>query len=126
MNEFSAAIGLIQLKKLDKMNKKRKKIAKRYYDQINLVHKMPYDESCSYHIYWMCVKNRKQFMKKMEELKIETGIHYKPIHQMTYYKNRKSLPITESIENKIISIPIHPNLSDVNVDYIIKTINELI
>ncbi len=126
MNEFSAAIGLIQLKKLDKMNKKRKIFAKKYQNQINLEQKMPYDNSCSYHIYWICVKNRKKFMEKMEEMKIETGIHYKPIHQMTMYKNEKYLPVTEKIEDKIVSIPIHANLTEQNVDYIIKTVNELI
>jgi perosamine synthetase len=124
MNEFSAAIGLVQLNKLDKMNKKRKKIAKKYYKKINVEQKMPYDESCSYHIYWLCVKNRSKFMKKMKEAKIETGIHYKPIHKMTFYKDPKSLPVTEEIENKIVSIPIHTNLTNTNVDYIIKKINE--
>lgn len=124
MNEFSAAIGLIQLKKLDKMNEKRRKIARKYYKKINVEQKMPYDESCSYHLYWLCVKNRDKFMKKMENVKIETGIHYKPIHKMTLYKDSKFLPITEEIENKIVSIPIHTNLTNTNVDYIIEKINE--
>jgi perosamine synthetase len=126
MNDFSAAIGSIQLKKLDKMNKKRENFAKKYHNQINLEQKMPYDNSCSYHIYWICVKNRKKFMKKMLEKKIETGIHYKPIHQMTFYKDQKYLPVTEDIEDKIVSIPIHANLTNQNVDFIIKTVNELI
>ncbi len=126
MNDFSAAIGSIQLKKLDKMNKKRKNFAKKYHNQINLEQKMPYDNSCSYHIYWICVKNRKKFMKKMLEKKIETGIHYKPIHQMTFYKDQKYLPVTEDIEDKIVSIPIHANLTNQNIDFIIKTVNELI
>ena len=126
MNDFSAAIGSIQLKKLDKMNKKRENFAKKYHNQINLEQKMPYDNSCSYHIYWICVKNRKKFMKKMLERKIETGIHYKPIHQMTFYKDQKYLPVTEDIEDKIVSIPIHANLTNQNVDFIIKTVNELI
>ena len=58
MNEFSAAIGLTQLKKLDKLNSIRIKIAKRYYEEIKLDTKMPYDKNCSYHLYWILVKNR--------------------------------------------------------------------
>jgi len=126
MNEFSAAIGLVQLEKLDKLNRKRKKIARRYFQEINMDEKMPLNEDCVYHLYWLRVKNRKQFMDKMNKKGIETGIHYKPIHQMTVYKNKQSLPITEKIGKEVVSIPIHPNLTEKNVNYIIKTINEII
>ena len=124
MNEFSASIGLIQLKKLDKMNNIRRKIAKRYHNEINSEKIMPYNESSSYHLYWICVKNRKKFMKNMLEKGIETGIHYKPVHEMTLYKNKISLPVTENIGKEIVSIPIHPNLTQTNIDYIIKNINK--
>ena len=60
MNEFSAAIGLQQLKKLDKLNKIRKKIAKKYYNEIKIESKMPFDGNCSYHLYWILVNNRKK------------------------------------------------------------------
>jgi len=123
MNEFSAAIGLIQLSKLDKLNNRRKKIAKRYHNEISLENKMLYDYECSYHLYWIRVKKRIQFMKKLSDNGIETGIHYKPIHKMTFYNNNTKLRITEKIANEIVSIPIHPNLDDADVDYIIKQIN---
>ncbi|MGY5151471.1 MAG: DegT/DnrJ/EryC1/StrS family aminotransferase [Candidatus Nitrosopumilus sp. bin_6a] len=124
MNEFSAAIGLTQLKRLDKMNSIRKKIAKRYSEEIKLERKMPYDKNCSYHLYWIRIKNREKFVKKMEVEKIEVGIHYKPIHKMTYYKNKIKLPITEKIGNEVISIPIHQNLKDDEIEKIIKTVNK--
>ena len=50
MNEFSAAIGLIQLKKLDRMNKQRREIAKIYCKEIDLENKMQFDQNCSYHL----------------------------------------------------------------------------
>ena len=124
MNEFSAALGLAQLNKLDKMNMKRKSIAKRYSSEINLEEKMPYDKECSYHLYWILVKNRTSFRKKLNEIGIETGIHYKPIHQMSMYKNNKKLGSTEKIGKKIVSIPIHPNLSNSQIDKIINSINK--
>ena len=62
-------------------------------------------------------------MNKLLEINIETGIHYKPIHKMTFYNNNTKLRITEKIANEIVSIPIHPNLDDADVDYIIKQIN---
>ena len=125
MNEFSAAIGLEQLKKLDTMNRKRKQIAKIYSKRINLDRKMPFNEECSYQLYWIQVKNRDNFMKKMNERGIETGIHYLPLHKMSFYKGNQKLPITQSIEHQIVSIPMHPNLTNSDVSWIIKSVNEL-
>ena len=123
MNEFSAAIGLVQLKKLDKLNQKRKEIAKVYFDELKIDEKMPYNQNAVYHYYWILVKNRDKFRSKMSKHKIETGIHYSPIHQMKIYKNNIHLKNTEDISKKIVTIPTHPNLSENDVDYIIKTIN---
>ena len=124
MNEFSAAVGIEQLKKLDSMNNKKKKIAKRYYEEIKIDDKMTFDTNCSYHIFWIRVKNRNRFMKEMTRSGIETGIHYKPIHKMTFYNKKMSLPITEKISNEIVSIPIHSNLSVEDVSKIIHNVNK--
>ena len=124
MNEFSAAIGLVQLKKLNEMIKTRKRIAKFYDREINLENKIPYSTDCSYHLYWILVENRKQFRKKLANEGIETGTHYKPVHHMSYYKNKKPLPITEKISNEIVTIPIHPNLTDKQLSKIVHFINK--
>ena len=124
MNEFSASIGIVQLKKLDKLNKIRKKIAKRYHKEIKLEQKMPYESNSSYHFYWILVKNRSKFRKELAKKGIETGIHYKPIHKMSMYNNNSQLPITQEISKQIVSIPTHPNLSENDVEKIISTINK--
>ena len=123
MNEFSAVIGLQQLKKLDKLNKIRRNIAKKYSKEINLESKMPFDHNCSYHLYWILVKNRENFRQKLANKGIETGTHYKPIHKMKMYKISNKLPITEKIGKEIITIPIHPNLTSSEINKIILTIN---
>ena len=126
MNEFSAAIGIEQLKKIDVLNNKRKKISQRYFKEIKIEQKMPFNNDSVYHFYWICVNNRKEFMKKMKDEGIETGIHYKPIHKMSMYKNSKiELPITEKIGKNVVSIPTHPNLSEKDITRIISTINKL-
>lgn len=125
MNEFSAGIGLIQLKKLNKLNNIRKKIAKKYSDEIKIDTKMPYDKDCSYHLYWILVNNRNELRKKLLASGIETGTHYKPIHSFTYYKKNWSLPITETVGKQIITIPIHPNLKDNEIRRIINLVNKL-
>jgi perosamine synthetase len=124
MNEFSAAIGLVQLKKLNRLNNIRKKISKRYDNEINLEQKMPYNKNSVYHFYWIQVKNRNQFRKNMNNVGIETGIHYKPIHTLSMYAKSKHLPITETVGNSIVTLPTHPNLSNSNIDHIINSVNK--
>ena len=126
MNEFAAGLGLIQLKKLDRLNRIRQNIAKRYYNEINLEEKMPFDKKSSYHFYWILTKNRDVIMEKLKKNGIETGIHYNPIHKMTMYDSKIKLPITENTGKKIISLPIHPNLNKNDVTRIISSINKFI
>ncbi|MGQ0790781.1 MAG: DegT/DnrJ/EryC1/StrS family aminotransferase [Nitrosopumilaceae archaeon] len=123
MNEFSAAIGIEQLKKLDKSNTKRRKIAKRYSEEIQVDRKIPFSKNCSYHLFWIIVKNRDYFMNKMQQNNIETGIHYLPIHKMKFYNCKSKLPITEKVAKNIVSLPIHPNLTDEDISRIIKLTN---
>tara|TARA_B100000029_G_scaffold504981_1_gene584826 strand:- start:4128 stop:5213 length:1086 start_codon:yes stop_codon:yes gene_type:complete len=124
MNEISAAIGIEQLKKLNRLNSIRKKIAKRYHSELDIKYKMPFDKGCSYHLYWICVKNRTKFRKILKSQGVETGTHYKPIHTFSLYKNQKKLPVTERIGKDIVTIPIHPNLTDYQIDKIIRLINK--
>ena len=123
MNELSAAIGLVQLQKIKKMNNKRKSIAKIYDKELNVSKRIPFTSTCVYHLYWICVKNRESFRRKLLEKGIETGTHYKHIHQLSLYKKSVKLPLTEKIANEIVTIPIHPNLTGSQIDYIVKTVN---
>ena len=124
MNEFSASVGISQLKKLDKMNLIRKKIVKRYNSDLSIESKIPYTQDCSYHLYWIQVKNRNTFIKKMTESGIETGIHYKPIHTMSMYKLKNNLPITNNVGDTIVSLPMHPNLTENDIDKIVSSVNK--
>ena len=123
MNEFSAAIGLIQLKKLDKLNNIRKNICQSYFNKLKIENKMPVDKNSAYHFYWILVKNREKFRKTLFSKGIETGIHYVPIHKMKLYNSKEKLKNTEKISKEIVSLPTHPNLSENDVNYIVKTIN---
>jgi len=124
MNEFSAAIGLEQLKKLNKLNNIRKTTAEKYSKEINLESKMQFNHNCSYHLYWILVKNRENFRRNLFEQGIETGTHYKPIHLMKMYDDGTSLPITEKIGKQIVTIPVHPNLSNAEIKKIISCVNK--
>lgn len=126
LNEISAAIGLVQLNKLNKLNLRRKEIARRYCKELDIEHKMPYSEHCVYHLYWIMSNNRKRLIRYLNEKGIEVGTHYRPIHTMAAYKQKSgpALPITEKVGRQIITIPIHSNLNDDDVSYIIEAANK--
>lgn len=126
MDELSASIGIKQLEKIEKMNKNRFSIASQYYKKLEITKKMPLNKNCSYHLYWILIKNREKFRKFMFKKGIETGIHYIPAHQMKLYKERTRLPITEKISKEIVTLPIHNNLHQKDIDYIINSANYFI
>ncbi|SMH72309.1 DegT/DnrJ/EryC1/StrS family aminotransferase [Candidatus Nitrosotalea okcheonensis] len=126
MDEISAAIGIEQLKKISKLNATRLEIAKRYHSDLNVSEKMPLSKGCSYHLYWIRVKNRKKVMKELRSHGIETGSHYRPVHSMAYYNVKIKLPVTDNIAKEVITLPMHANLKKDDVDFIIKTVNSLV
>ena len=126
MNEFSAGVGLMQLKKLDRLNKIRKNIARKYHQELKISEKMPLTNECVYHFFWILVENRDEFRKKFDDAGIETGIHYQPIHQMSLYKSKVKLVNTENISKRIVTLPTHPNLKKSEIDKIIKLSNAII
>ena len=65
-----------------------------------------------------------KFRKELTSKGIETGTHYKPIHKMSFYKSSKKILNTEKAAKEIVTIPIHPNLTQPQLDYIIKSINK--
>jgi len=127
MNELSAAIGLVQLAKLDKMNETRKKIAHAYSLNLQVDHKMPYSEECCYHLYWVRVRNRDDFIDRMNKAGIEVGLHYRPAHLMTMYRSyarAEELPNTEGLWKELVTLPMHTCLTDEEVNYIVEKSNE--
>ena len=62
----------------------------------------------------------------MSEKGIQTGTHYRPIHTFSLYKTRIKLPVTERIGKEIVTIPMHPNLTEEEVDKIIQLTNKFV
>ena len=84
---------------------------------------MPYDKNSSHHLYWIRSKTRKKLRKILFENGIETGTHYRPIHTFNLYKTTSNLPITELAGKEIVTLPIHPNLTEKQLKKIITLIN---
>ena len=128
MNDIQAAIGLVQLRKLESMNKRRREIIKMYTEglkDIDGIETPPEDtKDCksSWHIYCIRCDKRDDLSAYLENSGIGTGVHYKPIHTYPCYGNKPSLPVAERVFIRILTLPLHPGLSDEDVNRIIDTI----
>jgi len=125
-----AAVGIEQLKKITLLQSKRKMIWD-YYQQhlredwiVNPVGPED-DETHSYFTYVISVdKDRDHLTKYLLDNKIYTTLRYHPLHMNSLYRSNEVLPNTEWLNLRALSIPIHPNLEQDQVEYIVEKIKE--
>ncbi len=130
MSDLMAAIGIIQLSKIKKFSQKRQKLAKRYDEILSKnpyisLFKKDYDKVVP-HIYPILLNKdikRQELQEFLIHKGIQTGIHYKPNHHLTYYKSKNKLPNTEAIHERILTLPLHYDLSLRDIKYISNSIN---
>lgn len=131
LDEIQAIFLNIKLTLLDEDNTRRREIANRYLLGItNENVKLPFYNQSENHVFYafvLMVENRQKFMDFLWDNNIETLIHYPvPPHKQKVFSHLKTpaLPITETIHNQIVSIPISPVMTLDEVEKVIKTINE--
>ncbi|MBI5219161.1 MAG: DegT/DnrJ/EryC1/StrS family aminotransferase [Bacteroidia bacterium] len=134
IDAFQSAILNIKLKHLDLWNAQRRQVAKWYFDELGSIEEIqlpavPDNVLPVHHLFVILVKNREDFQKYLAEKGVGTALHYKlPIHlqKAFHHLNYKKgdLPITESIVERNISLPMFPELTCEQVKYIAKTIKE--
>ncbi len=128
LSNINAAIGRTQLSRLEQFQLKRKEIAKVYCDnlvnfnEISLLN-FNYDELMS-HIFVVLVEKRDQLRQYLLDNNIEVGIHYKPNHMLKRFSNGKSLPITEELYSKLLTLPCHVDLTIEEQARVIQKIGE--
>lgn len=131
LDEMQAAILDVKLKYLEDENSQRRKIAKRYCDEISnpkiLLPKIPENaEEHVWHLFVIRSREREKLQEYLKERGIQTQIHYPiPPHKQIAYKemNALSLPITEQIHQEVLSLPISSVLKEMEIEKIIEEIN---
>jgi len=126
--DLQAALGLHQLPQLETFISKRTKLANRYrnffasWDEFTIPQTPEYKHKHAWHLFTVLVNteltgiDRKKFMERMKSLNIGTGLHYQAIHLHQYYRDTFNFkpgdfPIAESIAEKIVSLPLFPDMS---------------
>lgn len=129
MDEMHAAIGRESLKKIIEWNRKRRDVASLYnrsLDGLDLVY--PVERSWAehvYHLYVIRIKDRDKLMIYLKRRGISTGVHYPvPLHKQPCMLEDVYLPVTERCVEEILSLPMHPQLSREEVEYVCDNIKE--
>lgn len=140
MTDVMAAIGLKQLERYPKMLEKRGKIVSKYdamCDELGIKHLVHSGKNfqSSNHLYLVRIpgindKTRREIIVKLAERGISTNVHYKPLPMMTAYKkmgwNIKDFPNAYSYYENLITLPLHTQLSDDDVEYVIENFKEIV
>ncbi|MCL5265012.1 MAG: DegT/DnrJ/EryC1/StrS aminotransferase family protein [Chloroflexi bacterium] len=130
MNDISAAIGLVQLKRLSELNGKRRKLVDRYNAELGNLGwlECPVERDyvkSSWHIYAIKVKKRDELIAHLKANDIAPGVHYYPVHLFPYYRfNDVSLPVAEALWQELLSLPLYPDMTEDEQDLVITKIKE--
>ena len=139
LTDYAACFGLWQMKKIDEWQKRREKIFKKYINGLHHLKSIQLPKIVSGHSKHLFVIRlnldkwsitRNNFIEKMNKKGIGLAVHYKPLHQLSYYKSKYEFNFNDfiranSLFESVVSLPIYPKLSDSSVDYIISSILEL-
>jgi dTDP-4-amino-4,6-dideoxygalactose transaminase len=132
LSNLFAAVGRVQLQRFEGEFKPRRiELAQKYRaafagrEDIQLFQGEP--GPIVPHIFPMRVLygKRDELRQFLQERGIESGIHYKPNHLLSFYGGEKGvLPVTEKLYEELLTLPLHPGLSDAEIDYSIASVNE--
>ncbi len=145
MPDVNAALGIHQLKKAENFRNKRQTIAETYFEKLKDIPGLILPrihcsmEEHSWYLFNVMidteensrVSGRDEFIKELAQRGIGTSVHYKPIHRMSYYKNRYGLnpeifPNSEWIFQRCASLPIYSAMTEDQLDYVIKNIRDIL
>jgi perosamine synthetase len=135
MSNILAAIGVEQLKKLPEMNQKRRELASRLTTALSEIEEIaaPVEKFGNTHVYQMYTVrvgkglDRDTFVRGLNQRGVGASIHfYPPVHHMSPYQGeqyrRDELPVTEKVIGEIVTLPMYPQMTDEELDYLIEAV----
>ena len=135
MSNVLAAVGVVQMKKLDRMNAARRKHAAQYDALLNReLFDLPVEAPGRHHVYQMyTVKlkgaDRTKLLAELREQGIGASVHFDPpVHTQPFYAERfgsdkLDLPVTRRVSASIVTLPMYPTMSEDDVSYVAQAAN---
>jgi len=134
MSDITAALGIAQLEKIDKIIQMRRRNAEYLNDGLSKIRKIalpkpPHDHY--FHVYQMYTvrvkgeqKTRDNLAEYLAKRGIATKVYFHPVHLTHFYKNELDydckLPVTEEISKQVLTLPMYPSLMKEEMNYVVK------
>lgn len=141
LTDIQAALGLSQLKKMDRFMERREEIVQRYNEAFAKMNSIqtPYqapEGRSSWHLYVikLCKEQlsvgRKEIFLALQQENIGVQVHYIPVHTMPFYRKLGYgyglCPIAESLYQDILTLPLFPKMTDQDVQDVINAVNKVV
>jgi len=142
LTDFQCALGLSQLRKIDKFIKKRREIVAKYNKEFKNLKEiiLPVEKNyvkSAWHIYviQLCLDklktDRKKIFEELQKAGIGVQVHYLPLHLQPFYQRKfgyklSDFPITEKYYRQAITLPLFPKITNKDVKKVIKVVKEVI
>ena len=130
MNDLNAAIGLVQLGKLESANAQRREIFLQYeraFDALDWL-QTPTERAevrSAMHAYVARTSQRDGLIDHLEQRGIDSGVHYKPCHLFDVYRPyRAALPVTDALWPQLITLPMFPSMTQSEVERVIAAVRD--
>jgi dTDP-4-amino-4,6-dideoxygalactose transaminase len=142
MTDIAAALGLVQLRRLDEMNRRRASIAEQYTAALESfaeleVPSIRADRSTSWHLYILRLNldrlrcDRAEFIDALDQEQVGTSVHFIPLHRHPYYRDTygytpSEFPVADREYQRVVSLPIYSRMTDEDVDRVIGAIGRIV
>lgn len=140
MTDLQAALGISQLSRLDQFIKRRREIAAQYHDALRaLPLTLPIcedDGQSSWHLYVVQLdldllqNSKSEVFDEMRNRGIGVNVHYIPVHLQPFYRKRGfsagDFPLSETYYSRALTLPLHPGMSDADVDTVVSTFTDVL
>ncbi len=142
MTDLQAAMGLCQLERFEKMQRRRADIAEKYNKSLGkieeiIIPRVIEDVVHAWHLYPIQIRDdllnigRDKFIEALGAENIGTSVHFIPVHMFDYYRKKYGFeaddyPISKSVYEREISIPLYPKMNDQDVEDVIIAIKKIV
>jgi dTDP-4-amino-4,6-dideoxygalactose transaminase len=138
MPDLLAAIGLAQLRKADRFYQRRREIALLYLNHLSAMEELempPLADGHSWHLFILRLRSgsngsRDQLIESLKQAGVGTSVHFIPLHMHSYYQShygykKGDFPNAENAYERAVSLPLYPDMSDADVEYVANTIKRI-
>jgi perosamine synthetase len=131
MTDMNAALGIVQLRRIEWMRQRRAEIARRYDDAFAgsaiIMPVVKADRESSVHLYVVKVGNRNELIDRLKENGIGASVHFIPVHKHPYYRETyrfidSDYPVANSVFEQSVSLPVYPGMTDSDVSRVCEAV----